>query len=254
LSGQYSSSGLAGNSPIGTGVLASNGIPIVDANGNPITVAGAGGVQTPIFESTTKSTIIGTSQQGFGTAQNQVFTNQFPDYFASLNLFLPLRNRSAQADNARAMLTQRQLETQLQQLKNAALLDVRNTYIALEQDRARVDAAIKARELQRQTFEAEQKKYALGASTVYNVILTQRDYVTAEGVELRALADLIEAKANFERAVGRTLEVNRVTIASTGTKSGLSEFEPETLIPGTLHGQVVGTDKIFSNPTPSTDK
>jgi outer membrane protein TolC len=255
LSGQYSSSGLAGNSPItGSPVVISSGIPIVDSNGTPITVTGAGGVQTPIFQSTTTAPIVGTAQQGFGTAQNQIFTNQFPDYFASLNLFLPLRNRSAQADNARAVLTQRQLETQLQQLKNAALLDVRNTYIALEQDRARVDAAIKARELQRQTFEAEQKKYALGASTVYNVILTQRDYVTAEGVELRALADLIEAKANFERAVGRTLEVNRVTIASTGTKSGLAEFEPETLIPGTLHGQVVGTDKIFSNPTPSTDK
>ena len=145
------------------------------------------------------------------------------------------------------MLTQRQLETQLQQLKNAALLDVRNTYIALEQDRARVDAAIKARELQKQTFEAEQKKYTLGASTVYNVILTQRDYVTAQGTELRALSDLVEAKANFERAVGRTLEVNRVTIATTGTKSGGSEVEPESLIPGTLHGQVVGTDKIFNN-------
>jgi outer membrane protein len=255
LSAQYSSSGLAGNSPItGTGVPISTGIPIVDANGNPISVTGAGGVQTPIFQSTTTAPIVGTSQQGFGTAQNQVFTNQFPDYFASLNLILPLRNRSAQADNARAMLTQRQLETQLQQLKNAALLDVRNTYIALEQDRARVDAAIKARELQRQTFEAEQKKYTLGASTVYNVILTQRDYVTAEGVELRALADLNEAKANFERAVGRTLEVNRVTIASTGTKSGLSEFEQETLIPGTLHGQVVGADKIFSNPPTPTEK
>ena len=131
--------------------------------------------------------------------------------------YLPLRNRSAQADNARAMLTQRQLETQLQQLRNAALLDVRNTYIALQQDRARVDAAIKARELQKQTFEAEQKKYTLGASTVYNVILTQRDYVTAQGTELRALSDLVEAKANFERAVGRTLEVNRVTIANSGT-------------------------------------
>jgi outer membrane protein len=255
LSGQYSSSGLAGNSPItGTPVVTSSGIPIVDSNGTPITVTGAGGVQTPIFQSSTTAPVVGTAQQGFGTAQNQIFTNQFPDYFASLNLFLPLRNRSAQADNARAMLTQRQLETQLQQLKNAALLDVRVTYIALEQDRARVDAAIKARELQRQTFEAEQKKYTLGASTVYNVILTQRDYVTAEGVELRALADLNEAKANFERAVGRTLEVNRVTIASTGTKSGLSEFEQETLIPGTLHGQVVGTDKIFSNPSTPTNK
>jgi outer membrane protein len=219
----------------------------VDSNGTPVTITGPGGVQTPIFQQVTTAPVVGTSQQGFGTAQNQVFTNQFPDYFASLNLFLPLRNRSAQADNARAILTQRQLETQFQQLKNAALLDVRNTYIALQQDRARVDAAIKARELQKQTFEAEQKKYTLGASTVYNVILTQRDYVTAQGVELRALSDLVEAKANFERAVGRTLDVNRVTIASTGTKSGGSELERETLIPGTLHGQVVGTDKIFSN-------
>jgi outer membrane protein len=249
LSGQYSSSGLAGNSPISGASVISGGAPIVDSNGNPVSITGPGGVQTPIFQQLITTPVAGTSHQGFGTAQNQVFTNQFPDYFASLNLFLPLRNRSAQADNARAILTQRQLETQLQQLKNAALLDVRNTYIALQQDRARVDAAIKARELQKQTFEAEQKKYTLGASTVYNVILTQRDYVTAQGVELRALSDLVEAKANFERAVGRTLDVNRVTIASTGTKSGSSELERETLIPGTLHGQIVGTDKIFANPS-----
>jgi outer membrane protein len=249
LSGQYGSSGLAGNSPITGTTVITSGAPIVDSTGNPVTIAGPGGVQTPIFQQVTNAPVTGTSQQGFGTAQNQVFTNQFPDYFASLNLYLPLRNRSAQADSARAILTQRQLETQFQQLKNAALLDVRNTYIALQQDRARVDAAIKARELQKQTFEAEQKKYTLGASTVYNVILTQRDYVTAQGVELRALSDLVEAKANFERAVGRTLDVNRVNIASTGTKSGGSELERETLIPGTLHGQVVGTDKIFNNST-----
>jgi hypothetical protein len=54
--------------------------------------------------------------------------------------------------------------------------------------------------------------------------------------------------------VGRTLDVNRVSIASTGTKSGLSELERETLIPGTLHGQVVGTDKIFNNLANPTDK
>jgi len=111
-------------------------------------------------------------------------------------------------------LTQRQIEAQTLQIKNAALLDVRNTFIALEQDRARVDVAVKARQLQQETFDAEQKKYQLGASTVYLVVIqTQRDLVTAQGTELRALADLVEAKANYERAVGRTLETNRVTIA-----------------------------------------
>jgi len=73
---------------------------------------------------------------------------------------------------------------------------------------------------------------------VYLVIQTQRDLVAAQGTELRALADLAEAKANFERALARTLDVNHVTVAD--AKSGVPERD--TLIPGTLHGQVIGTD------------
>jgi outer membrane protein len=242
LSALYSSVGLAGNSLTkGASTVISSGIPIVDVNGNPITVPGPGGTQIPIFEPALHTPVTGTSQEGFTTAQSQVFHSKFPEFLAQLTLNLPLRNRSAQADNARSLLVQRQLETQLQQLKNAALLDVRNTYIALTQDRAQVEAASKARELQQQTFDAEQKKYRLGASTVYSVILTQRDLITAQGSELRALANLEEAKANYERALGRTLEVNHVTIAD--AKSG--DVERETLIPGTLHGKVVGTEDLF---------
>ena len=239
----YMSSGLAGNSTVPTGSqIISTGVPIVDTNGNPISVD-VNGVPTPIFESTTVPTSATTTRQGFTTAQNQVFHNRFPEYAGQLTLTLPLRNRSAQAFHARSLLVQRQLETQMKQLQNSALLDVRNTYIALTQDRAQVAAASKARQLQQETFDAEQKKYQLGASTVYNVILTQRDLITAQGTELRALANLEEAKANYERAVGRTLEVNHVTIADAKT----GEVERETLIPGTLHGDVVGVDKLYSN-------
>jgi outer membrane protein len=240
----YQSNGLAGNSPIlGTTTnIISTGVPIVDANGNPISVD-VGGVQTPVFQSTSVTPSVGTLKQGLGTAQSQIFHNNFPEYAAQLTLTLPLRNRAAQAEHVRALLTQRQMETSMQQLRNAALLDVRNSYIALTQDRAQVAAASKARELQQQTFDAEQKKYQLGASTVYNVILTQRDLITAQGSELRALANLEEAKANYERALGRTLDVNHVTIAD--GKSG--EVERETLIPGTLHGKVVGTDELLKS-------
>jgi outer membrane protein len=232
LQAQYGTTGLAGDQRLFNSTTIA-GTPVVDANGNPV---------PGLFLPGTQITQTGTAKAGFPDAMSTVFHNNFPDYSVQLNVQIPIRNRSAQADNQRAILTQRQLEAQLQQLKNAALLDVRNTYIALTQDRAQVDAASKARELQQQTFDAEQKKYQLGASTVYLVIQTQRDLINAQGTELRALANLVEAKANYERAVGRTLEVNRVTIAD--AKSG--EAERETLIPGTLHGQVVGTDKIFS--------
>jgi outer membrane protein len=181
------------------------------------------------------------SQTGLSDSLSQVFHNRFPEYSVGVNLTLPLRNRSAQADSVHAQLTQRQLEAQMQQIKNSAVLDVRNTSIALEQGRAQVQAASKARELQQQTFDAEEKKYRLGASTVYNVILTQRDLITAQGTELRALANLAEAKANYERALGRTLQVNSVTIA--GAKKG--DIEKDTLIPGTLNGQVVGMEELF---------
>ncbi|HET8922317.1 MAG TPA: TolC family protein [Candidatus Acidoferrum sp.] len=236
LSAQYGTVGLAGNQPThGTPTTISTGIPIVLANGT--LVPGE-------FVGTTFAPVTGTARGGLGDALSSAFHNNFPDYQVSVNLQVPIRNRSAQADNQRAILTQRQLEATMQQLKNAALLDVRNTYVALEQDRARVDAASKARELQQQTFDAEQKKYQLGASTVFLVIQTQRDLITAQGTELRALADLVEARANYERAVGRTLEVHSVTIADAKT----GEVERDTLIPGTLHGKVVGTDELFSNP------
>jgi len=245
LEAQYGSFGLAGNATllgpttIGGPNLA---LPILDANGAPATIT-EGGVAVPIYQPFTTAAPVGTVKQGFGTAQSQIFHNNFPSYTVGINLNLPLRNRSAQADNLHAQLTKRQLEAQTQQIKNTALLDVRNTIIALEQDRAQVQAAIKARELQQQTFDAEQKKYQLGASTVYNVILTQRDLINAQGAELRALANLAEAKANYERALGRTLDVNSVTIA--GAKKG--EIEKDTLIPGTMNGQVVGTEELFKS-------
>jgi outer membrane protein TolC len=247
----YQSSGLAGNATVfGNSTTVGNPLaPIVDANGNPITVD-VGGVATPIFEPTATAPVTGTSQHGFGTAQNQIFHNRFPEYVGQLTLTIPLRNRSAQAFHARALLVQRQLETQEQQLRNAALLDVRNSYIQLTQDRAQVAAASKARELQQQTFDAEQKKYQLGASTTYLVIQTQRDLINAQGQELRALANLEEAKANYERALGRTLDVNHVTIAD--AKSG--DVERETLIPGTLHGKVVGTEELLKSLTDGTQR
>jgi outer membrane protein TolC len=233
LGAYYSSSGLAGNSFITGTPVPTLGTQIVDATGAPA------GLYIP----SSSTPITGVAKDGFSTAQSQIFHNDFPTYAAQLTLTLPLRNRGAQADNLHAQLVKRQMEAQTQQIKNNALLDVRNTTIAVEQGRAQVQAASKARELQQQTFDAERKKYELGASTVYQVILTQRDLITAQGTELRALANLAEAKANYERALGRTLEVNSVTIA--GAQKGV--IERDSLIPGTLNGQVVGTEQLFKS-------
>jgi outer membrane protein len=232
LLAQYTSSGLAGASPItGTPTIVA-GPQIVDANGTPI---------PGLFEPATRTPVTGKSEQGFSTAQSQIFHNTFPDYFIGMSLQIPFRNRAAQSTNQHSILVLRQIEAQLQQLKNVAVVDVRTAYITLQQDRVQVATASEQRKLQQETFDAEQKKYQLGASTVYQVILTQRDLVTAQGAELRALANLLEAKAQYERAVGRTLDVNRVSIAD----AQHGAVEKDTLIPGTLHGKVVGTENLL---------
>jgi len=141
LSAYYSSQGLAGNS-FTTGqpsVIANLQQQIVNASGAPVT-----GLYVP----ETFAPITGVSKDGLSTAQSQIFHNDFPTYAAQLTLTLPLRNRAAQADNVHAQLVKRQMEAQTQQIKNTALLDVRNTTIAVEQGRAQVQAASKARELE----------------------------------------------------------------------------------------------------------
>jgi outer membrane protein TolC len=116
------------------------------------------------------------------------------------------------------------------------VVEVRNAQNVLEQDRARVEAATKARILQEQTLDAEQKKLQLGASTIFLVIQAQRDLANAQDTELRALVDLAKARIDYDRALGRTLETNNINIAD--AKRG--QVQRDTLIPGTLNGDVIG--------------
>lgn len=230
LFAQYGWTGLKGNSTIPgapTGTFTANtSSPVVTASGTT----------TGNFTSTP---VLGPStffQSGLGDALDSIFSNDFPSYSVQLSLTIPIRNRSAQADSARALLEQRQAETRVRQIQNGVVVEVRNAQIALEQDRARVGAAVKARVLAEQTLDAEEKKLKLGASTIFFVIQAQRDLANAQDTELRALVDLAKARVDFERALGRTLEINHISIAD--AKGG--EVQRDTLIPGTIKGQAIG--------------
>jgi outer membrane protein len=172
---------------------------------------------------------------GFGDALSQLFQGEFPEYEAQLALNLPIRNRVAQSDSARALLSQRQDQTRLQQTINNVMVDVQNALITLQQDRPTVTAAQLTRELQQQTLDAEQKKLDLGASTIFLVVTDQQALAAAAAAEVRAEANLEEAVVNLQRALGRTLDVFKITIAD--AKSGAPTHD--TNIPGTtISGQL----------------
>ncbi|HWB83125.1 MAG TPA: TolC family protein [Bryobacteraceae bacterium] len=149
---------------------------------------------------------------GYGTVLSQLFSRNFPSYAAGFNLNIPLRNRSAQAQLINDELTLRQQQLALQRLENQVRVDVQNALIGLTQARAQYQAATKARVLQEQTLDAERKKLDLGASTIYNVILDQRDLVTAESNEVTAMSTYANAKVELDRATGELLNHNNVSL------------------------------------------
>jgi outer membrane protein len=149
---------------------------------------------------------------GFGTTMGQLFRRNFPNYSVGFSLNIPVGNRSAQADWIRDQLELRQSEIRAQQQINQVRVDVQNALIALQQARARYDAAVKERVLQEQTLDAEQKKYALGASTVFMIIQYQRDLAQAQSSEVTALAAYAKARVSMDQVTGQTLQANNIAI------------------------------------------
>jgi outer membrane protein len=205
--GEYIASGLGGvqktttTTPTGTFLP---GLPVVDSAGVPILN------EFQATAVTTSSPVV--FPGGAGQDLGRVFRGNYSTFEGGINFTLPIRNRAAQADNAQALLNERQQKTQYRQEQNAIFVSVRNALIAMQEDRASLAAAEEARKLAVQTLEDEQEKYRLGASTSYNVVLRSRDVTTAGGTELRDRINLLEDELKFNQAMGRTMEVNHIDV------------------------------------------
>jgi len=165
---------------------------------------------------------------GYGTILSQLFGRNFPTYSIGLSLNIPLRNRAAQANIATASLNLRQSQLLVQRQTNQIRVDVNNATIALSQARAQYQAAGKGRVLQEQTLDADQKKLALGATTVYQVIQDQRDLTTAAAAEVTAQAAYAGARVQLDVSTGSTLANNNVVLeeAKAGKVSRVSSAPP----------------------------
>ncbi len=149
---------------------------------------------------------------GYSTVLAQLFARNFPNYSIGFNLNIPIRNRAAQAQVISDELTYRQQQLVLQRLENQVRVDVQNAVIGVSQARAQYQSAQKAQVLQAQTLDAETKKLSLGASTIYNQILAERDLVTAQSNMVAAEAAYARAKVELDRATGQILYNHNVSL------------------------------------------
>ena len=167
---------------------------------------------------------------GTGNALGQVFRRDFPDYSAGVSLNIQIRNRAAQADYVTDQLQLRQAELQFQRIINQVRVDVKTSVIGVQQARARYETAVDTRKLAEQSLKDEQNRFQHGVSSVTLVIQAQRDLATAEDAEVQAMANYTHAKIAFDMAMGRTLDVNHISMQeAVAGRVGRDSTIPESL-------------------------
>lgn len=167
---------------------------------------------------------------GFGSAFGDQFNSTNPDKGVAFQLTIPILNRAAQADQVRSQIEYRQAELLLHQLESQINIGVRNAVYAVQQNKAAVEAARAAQELAAQSLDAEQKKYALGASTNTLVLQAQRDLTQAEVNYVTALTNYEKSRVNLDQVTGHTLD--RLGIVLTDAAAGQVSQLPR--VPGVV--------------------
>ena len=221
-------------------------LPIVDAYGF-YGAAAAGGLVSPncALEAAAQGYPASSCpvSAGYGTVLSNIGNNSFPDYGVGVNLTIPLRNRTAQADQARSQMELRQSQMRLQQLYTQIRIQIINGRYALTNDRAQVAAAQAQHDYAQQSFIAEGKKYKLGASTSALVLQQGRTLAIANNSLISATAAYAKDRAALLQLLATTLD--RYNINITDAASGSIAQAPS--IPG------LTAPKPESAPKPITD-
>jgi outer membrane protein TolC len=149
----------------------------------------------------------------YGSTLNQLVNSTAPDKGAGISINIPLRNRAAQATQVRSEFEYRQAQLRIQQIENQVRIEVRNAQFGVQQNRASVASAQAAVDLAHESLSAEQKKYALGASTSTLVLQYQSGMTSAEVTLVSAKAAYEKAQIELDRATGLLLDHANILIA-----------------------------------------
>ena len=158
------------------------------------------------------------SEQGIGANGASPLTDPIDNtsWRAQLALTVPIGNRGAQAEYARAEADLQQANSLMAQAEQAARLDVRQAVRQVETTLQRVKAGRVNVRLQAEKFRAEQKKFENGMSTSFQVLTFQDDLFAAKTRENLATADYNKALVELARSKGTLLVEKGILVQPPG--------------------------------------
>jgi outer membrane protein TolC len=149
---------------------------------------------------------------GYGQSLVNLGANRFNNFRVGVQLSLPLRNRTAEAQLGRTLVERDRIRVQREQLEQLIQVDVRNALQVTRTAESRLRAAAVQRSASEQQYQSEQRRFDAGQSTFFLVLERQNALTTARGLELRAQTELNKAVAELQRATGNSLEANQVQV------------------------------------------
>jgi outer membrane protein TolC len=173
---------------------------------------GLGGPLTQYDSFGSNANVIAVIPGGLSDTLSQIARNQFRGYRFQATLQIPLSNRAAQSDHARALVDKRTVENRKAATAQSIALEVRNAVTQVEMSAVRIDAAQKIRVLAERKLDYEQKKFDLGVSPIRFVIEEQRNVTQAQTDEIAALVSYAKAMVDYNHAIGTILKKNNIVL------------------------------------------
>jgi outer membrane protein TolC len=174
--------------------------------------AGQGGVY-----SSSGSTLLGGGSVlvvpgGLTDALSQMFGLNNPTYRGSLNLTLPIRNRTASMVLANSLVTKK---TDALNLRNVQQNTRLNVLTAISTLNGAIDSLRLARvqeDLQHKNYDAEMEKYTLGTDINQNVVIALQTWVVAQSAVVTAQVNLRTSILNLYTQTGELLDERGIIV------------------------------------------
>jgi HAE1 family hydrophobic/amphiphilic exporter-1 len=150
--------------------------------------------------------------QGFGDALNQFGAANRPFYSYGGQLSMPLSNLGPRSTLKSAKAVEQQDLLKLKQLEQNIMVEIDDAVKQAQSAWESVDATKQARIYAEAALDAEQKIYAVGKATTFEVLQYQNNLTAARSQEIRALANYNEALSNLAQQEGSTLQRRNVDV------------------------------------------
>jgi outer membrane protein len=161
---------------------------------------------------------------GIGTSYNNLFTEGLTNWTAKVNVQIPLRNRSNDAQLAQQQISMTKTQMQRKSQEQSIQVEIRNAVQKLDTNKKQVETAKMSRQLSEEQLAGEEKRFQAGLSENFRVLDRQNQLAQAEFTYLTNLINYKKSIISLQKAMYTLLETNEFELAK-GSSSKVPDLK-----------------------------